>query len=405
MRSSICKLLAFSISILFFVGCGSLREPKDSSASDTADSDSWTEDSSMTDTGTDDSGVTDSDGDGVNNRRDNCTNTDNPNQKDSDRDGTGNVCDSDRDGDTVANSSDNCPDTANQNQTDSDGDDTGDACESSSDSDSDGVDDSSDQCSGTPANTKVDSSGCSDAQVDQDGDGICDPNATSSGPSGCSGSDNCPSTANSSQKDSDSDGTGDACDSDRDGDGIDNGQDNCPDTTNASQADSDGDGTGDACEDKLTISWKPGSSSVPSNVKTLYLKAECKSGSGFALSWPSGANGHDSDSVGGNSDELSHTVQLSNGVDYCKMNVAGADSGGNIVWWNPGSPHGSVGDPLINIKGTQIVPSANSNGFGGLQWEVNPAGNDTDADGSCDPNKSGPDCSGTDSASYDGTTQ
>jgi len=272
------------------------------------------------------------------------------------------------------------------------------------DSDGDGVADSSDQCSGTSAST-VDSNGCSDSQVDQDGDGVCDPNAPSSGPSGCSGSDNCPSTANPNHKDSDGDGTGDVCDSDRDGDTVANSSDNCPDTANQSQTDSDGDGTGDACEDKLTISWKPGSSSVPSNVKTLYLKAECKSGSGFVLSWPSGANGHDSDSVGGNSDELSHTVQLSNGVDYCKMNVAGADSGGNIVWWNPGSPHGSVGDPLINIKGTQIVPSANSNGFGGLQWEVNPAGNDTDADGSCDPNKSGPDCSGTDSASYDGTTQ
>lgn len=37
-------------------------------------------------------------------------------------------------------------------------------------------------------------------------------------------------------------------DSDRDGDGVDDGADNCPDTPNVDQADTDGDGTGDACD-------------------------------------------------------------------------------------------------------------------------------------------------------------
>ena len=42
----------------------------------------------------------------------------------------------------------------------------------------------------------VDANGCSDADVDGDGDGICNPGAPSAGPSGCTGSDNCPTVAN-----------------------------------------------------------------------------------------------------------------------------------------------------------------------------------------------------------------
>ena len=76
--------------------------------------------------------------------------------------------------------------------------------------DEDGVPDTSDLCPGTIAGP-VDANGCSDAQVDLDGDNVCDPGAPSGGPSACTGSDNCPSTANPGQENQDGDQWGDAC--------------------------------------------------------------------------------------------------------------------------------------------------------------------------------------------------
>lgn len=116
------------------------------------------------------------------------------------------------------------------------------------DADDDGVEDSSDAF-------PLDAS----EWADTDGDGVGD------------NSDNCPADSNADQVNSDTDADGDACDSDDDDDGIaDDGDasgvagdnlcnyymvysqtpcdDNCRTTVNASQDDSDYDGIGDACE-------------------------------------------------------------------------------------------------------------------------------------------------------------
>ena len=109
----------------------------------------------------------------------------------------------DEDGDSILNGVDNCPTTANTDQKDTDGDGIGDVCQ---DTDSDGVVDTID---------------------------------------------NCPTTANSDQKDTDGNGIGDVC-QDTDKDGILDTIDNCPTTANTDQADTNGNGTGDICDTSYT---------------------------------------------------------------------------------------------------------------------------------------------------------
>jgi hypothetical protein len=53
------------------------------------------------------------------------------------------------------------------------------------------------------------------------------------------------------QEDADGDQSGDLCDQDRDGDGVENGIDNCPQMANSDQDDFDGDGLGDVCDDDV----------------------------------------------------------------------------------------------------------------------------------------------------------
>ncbi|AOS97602.1 Alpha-agarase precursor [Microbulbifer aggregans] len=153
--------------------------------------------------------ISDSDGDGVFAPMDNCPDISNADQKDSDNNLVGDVCD-DSDNDGVAYYWDNCPRVSNPNQGDRDADDIGDACDS--DDDNDGV-----------------------ADVKR----VCDfvGNPSFRFPENCEYHplDNCPLHPNGDQIDSDGDSFGDACD-------------NCALIAQNDQEDSDGDGVGDACD-------------------------------------------------------------------------------------------------------------------------------------------------------------
>ena len=103
----------------------------------------------------------------------------------------------DTDADGIVDESDNCIDTANWDQHDSDADGDGDACDD--DDDNDGTPDDDDNCPLDPNKTEPGLCGCGLTDGDTDADGLVD----------CD--DNCPDTPNPTQIDSDGDGTGNAC--------------------------------------------------------------------------------------------------------------------------------------------------------------------------------------------------
>lgn len=90
-------------------------------------------------------------------------------------------------------------------------------------------------------------------QKDADCDGIEDNVDDSDNDGLLHDDDNCPNTSNPAQEDWDSDGTGDACDPDTDGDGCPNALDKCPlfqagPCYSYPELDFDGDGQGNACD-------------------------------------------------------------------------------------------------------------------------------------------------------------
>jgi cysteine-rich repeat protein len=144
------------------------------------------------------------------------------------------------------------------------------------DADGDGVGDHDDVCPDTPQGSVVGWAGCTQEQIDPDGDGWCNFETPNQESSWCIGIDICPGVFDPAQGDADNDGLGDACDTctdidgdgfgepgylastcspdtcvgyndlfDGDLDGVANGCDNCPRDFNPDQADSDGGPLGD----------------------------------------------------------------------------------------------------------------------------------------------------------------
>jgi len=326
-------------------------------------------------------GGSDTDGDGVADSVDNCPNVANANQADTDGDGEGDACDTDDDNDTVLDVADNCPLVANADQLDTDGDGEGDACDT--DDDNDTVIDSVDNC---PLDANTD-------QLDSDGDGIgdvCDPvnDPDTDGDGVVDSIDNCPATANPGQEDWDNDGTGDACE-DSDADGVLDAVDNCPATANPGQEDLDGDGIGDAC-DPLNDSDGDGVADSVDNCPQTFNP---------------GQEDADGDGIGDACDALTDTDGdgVADAADNCPTtpNPDQADADGD-----------GVGDVCDNCVNTPNADQADGDGDGtgdacelannilpvaegdaaavaqgrGNAVRLNLTGNDTDEDGTIDPN-------------------
>jgi len=147
-------------------------------------------------------------------------------------------------------SADNCPNTPNSGQEDTDGNSIGDICEP--------FDIDSCSIAINPTLLAIVDLTAVNFTSDRDNDSIIDV---------C---DNCQNISNQLQFDLDSDGIGDVCDDDIDGDDIlnslddVNGTDNCPEVYNPLQEDLDGDGVGDPCDNCLNIS-NPSQRDVNSN--------------------------------------------------------------------------------------------------------------------------------------------
>ncbi|MBP7148957.1 MAG: FG-GAP repeat protein, partial [Acidobacteria bacterium] len=157
------------------------------------------------------------------------------------------VSPTDIDGDGTRNFRDNCPRTYNPDQADTEPaqnggpDGIGNLCDNCPDKYNPDQLDSDHDGTGDACESDADNDGI----LENDGDGTLD-HCTGGNRTACD--DNCESVWNPTQSDLDGDGTGDACDDDNDNDGVIDIADLCPNAADPSQYDADDDGTGNACE-------------------------------------------------------------------------------------------------------------------------------------------------------------
>jgi hypothetical protein len=151
-----------------------------------------------------------------------------------------------------------------------------------------------------------------EGNLDADGDGVLNH------------VDNCPTTANQNQQDSNSNGVGDACEvADADGDGIADSSDNCAGTYNPGQQNSDGDAAGDACDGCSTDASK-----IAPGVCGCGFSDADSDGDGYA----DGPGGSDATAACGDvctTDNTKHAASDVTGAGHCGCNIADTDSDGD----------------------------------------------------------------------------
>jgi hypothetical protein len=238
---------------------------------------------------------------------------------------------SDTDGDGVPDGADAFP-SVSAEWSDMDGDGIGD--NSDPDIDGDGLSNSDEALYGTDPK-----------RADTDNDGISD------------GTDNCRLVANADQKDSDSDGKGDACEDDSDGDGLSDSEE-ANYGTNPLLADTDGDGLGDRTE--VNLGTNPLSSDTDGDGK-----------SDGSDNCPKNANADQKDTDGDGKGDVCDTDSDNDGVinvlDNCPTtsNADQADQDGDDI--------GDACDPDVDGDG---VPNETDN----CPYVANPGQSATDAD-------------------------